>query len=48
MSISSLLAVPFGAIIAAQMETSVLPLMIGFAISGALVFILIQMAERVR
>ncbi len=48
MSISTLLMVPFGAMIAAQMETSVVPLMIGFGISGALVFILIQMAERVR
>lgn len=48
MSVSSLLAVPFGAIIASGMDTTVVPLMTGFMISGAIVFVLVLAAERVR
>lgn len=45
MSISSLLAVPFGSLIAIGMDTSVLPLMLGFGIAGALVLALVALAE---
>lgn len=48
MSISSLVAVLFGAIIASWIDTTVVPLMTGFMISGAVVFVLVVAAERVR
>ena len=48
MSISSLVAVPFGAIIATYIDVTVVPLMVGFTISGVLVFLLVMAAEKVR
>ncbi len=48
MSVSSLLAVPFGSLIALGMDQSVIPLMAGFAVSGAAVLVLVMLAERWR
>ena len=48
MSVATLLAVPFGALIASMIDTTVVPLMTGFAISGVLVLLLVTAAERVR
>ncbi|MEM9139617.1 MAG: multidrug effflux MFS transporter [Pseudomonadota bacterium] len=48
MSISTLVSVPMGTLIARQVDTTVLPILVGFTIFGALSFILIEAAEQAR
>jgi len=48
MSVSTLVAVPIGATIARQVHDTVLPIVLGFAVLGAVSWMLIILAERVR
>lgn len=48
MSVSTLLAVPIGTMIAAQVDGTVLPIMVGFAVLSGVSLVLILWADRVR
>ena len=48
MSVATLIAAPFGALLARQIDTSVVPLLAGYAVAGAIVLALVTLADRVR
>jgi DHA1 family bicyclomycin/chloramphenicol resistance-like MFS transporter len=48
MSVATLIAAPFGALLARQIDTSVVPLLAGYAVAGAIVLVLVTLADRVR